>query len=62
MAHYVQNLGDEPLRFLEIFCSDRFAEISLSQLMRLTQPELVEIHLNLDPETPAALRKDKPIS
>jgi oxalate decarboxylase len=61
MAHYVQNLGDEPLRYLEMFRSARFMDVSLNQWMALTPPELVQAHLNLDPQTMAALRKDKPI-
>jgi oxalate decarboxylase len=63
MGHYIQNTGDEPLRFLEMFRSDRFADISLSQWMALTPPELVRAHLNLDAQTMAAVAKamDKPI-
>jgi hypothetical protein len=38
-----------------------FACISLSQWMALTPPELVRAHLNLDQQTIAALRKDKPL-
>jgi oxalate decarboxylase len=61
MAHYVENLGDEPLLFLEMFRSPRFMDVSLSQWMGLTPPELVQAHLNFDRATMAALRKDKPI-
>jgi oxalate decarboxylase len=61
MGHYVENTGDEPLRFLEMFRSDRFADISLSQWLALTPPGLVQAHLNLDDGTMAALPKDKPI-
>jgi oxalate decarboxylase len=61
MAHYVENLGDEPLLFLEMFRSPRFMDVSLSQWMGLTPPELVQAHLNLDRQTMAALRKNKPI-
>ena len=61
MGHYVENTGDEPLRFLEMFRSDRFADVSLTQWMALTPPELVAAHLNLDPQTIAALPKDKPV-
>ncbi len=53
MAHYVQNLGDEPLRFLEMFRSARFMDVSLNQWMALTPPELVQAHLNLDPGSQA---------
>jgi oxalate decarboxylase len=35
--------------------------LSLNQWMALTPPELVQAHLNLDLQTMAALRKDKPI-
>jgi oxalate decarboxylase len=61
MGHYVENTGDEPLRFLEMFRSSYFADISLNQWMALVPPELVQSHLNLDQQTMAALRKDKPI-
>src|SRR2546430_16130233 len=61
MGHYVQNTGDETLTFLEMFKSDHFADISLNQWMALTPPELVQAHLNLDPQTIAALSKGKPV-
>ena len=38
-----------------------FAGISLNQWMALTPPELVQAHLNLDRQTLAVLRKDKPV-
>jgi oxalate decarboxylase len=61
MGHYIENTGDEPLRFLEMFRSDRFVDVSLNQWMALTPPALVQAHLNLDQPTMAALRKDKPV-
>jgi oxalate decarboxylase len=61
MGHYVENTGDETLRFLEVFRSSRFADVSLNQWMGLTPPELVRAHLNLDQPTMAALRKDKQV-
>jgi oxalate decarboxylase len=61
MGHYIENTGDEPLRFLEMFRSDRFADVSLNQWMALTPPELVQAHLNLDEQTMAALSKSKPL-
>jgi oxalate decarboxylase len=61
MAHYVENLGNEPLLYLEMFRSPRFVDVSLNQWMALTPPELVQAHLNLDQQTMRALRKDKPI-
>jgi oxalate decarboxylase len=59
MGHYVENTGDTPLRFLEIFKSSYYADISLNQWMALTPPELVQGHLKLDAATIAALRKTK---
>jgi oxalate decarboxylase len=61
MGHYVENTGDQTLRFLEMFRSDRFSDVSLSQWMALTPPELVASHLNIDEQTVARLRRDKPI-
>jgi oxalate decarboxylase len=61
MGHYVENTGDDRLQFLEMFRSDRFADVSLSQWLALTPPELVEAHLNLDAATIAALPKVKPL-
>jgi oxalate decarboxylase len=61
MGHYVQNTGDQPLQFLEMFRSDRFADISLTQWLALTPPKLVQAHLNLDPRVIAALPREKPV-
>jgi oxalate decarboxylase len=61
MGHYVENTGNEPLRFLELFRSDRFADVSLQQWMALTPPELVAAHLNIDRATVEALAKEKQI-
>jgi oxalate decarboxylase len=63
MGHYIENTGDEPLRFLEMFRSDRFADISLAQWMGLTPRALVQAHLNLDARTMDAISraKEKPI-
>jgi oxalate decarboxylase len=59
MGHYVENTGSTPLRFLEMFKSSTFADVSLDTWMALTPPELVEAHLKLDPQVMAALRKTK---
>jgi oxalate decarboxylase len=59
MGHYIENTGDSPLRFLEMFKSPRFADVSLNQWMALTPPELVQAHLNLTPVVMGALRKQK---
>lgn len=58
-GHYVENLGDTPLRYLEMFRAPRFQDFSLNQWMALTPPELVQAHLNLNKKMMGALRKEK---
>jgi oxalate decarboxylase len=59
MGHYVENTGNATLRFLEIFKSDSYADVSLDQWLALTPPELVKSHLNADQQLMQALRKQK---
>jgi oxalate decarboxylase len=59
MGHYVENTGETPLRFLELFRSDRYADVSLDQWLALTPPELVRAHLNVDRRMTGALLKRK---
>src|SRR5712692_6460856 len=59
MGHYIENTGTTPMRFLEMFKSSYYADVSLDQWMGLTPPELVEAHLKLEPEVMKALRKGK---
>ncbi|MCQ6560593.1 oxalate decarboxylase family bicupin [Paenibacillus mendelii] len=58
-GHYIQNTGSQTLWFLEMFKSDRFADVSLNQWMALTPPELVRDNLHVGAEVMDALRKDK---
>jgi oxalate decarboxylase len=55
MGHYILNTGQQPLRFLEMFRSDHYADVSLNQWLALTPPELVQAHLNLDDATTTAV-------
>ena len=59
MGHYIENTGATPVRFLEVFKSSYFADVSLDQWMALTPPELVSAHLQLDRQVMDALRKNK---
>ena len=61
MGHYIENTGDEPVRFLEMFKSDRYADVSLNQWLALSPPELVEAHLNVDRATVASFSRTKPV-
>ncbi|CAM4506742.1 MULTISPECIES: oxalate decarboxylase family bicupin [Paenibacillus] len=58
-GHYIQNTGDKSIWFLEMFKSDRFADISLNQWMALTPRELVQSNLHAGPVLMDALRKEK---
>jgi oxalate decarboxylase len=59
MGHYIENTGNEQLRFLEVFKSSCFADVSLNQWMALTPPELVEANLKLNELVMGALRQQK---
>jgi oxalate decarboxylase len=59
MGHYVENTGSTTLRFLEMFKSSYYADLSLNQWLALTPPELLQAHLNLDRQVTDALRKEK---
>jgi oxalate decarboxylase len=59
MGHYIENTGPTTLRFLELFRSNRYADVSLEQWLALTPPELVRAHLNVDSRFTAALKKHK---
>lgn len=59
MGHYVENVGTTTLRFLEIFRSDRFADISLAQWLAFTPHELVRAHLNIAESVLAQIPKQK---
>jgi len=59
MPHYIENIGNEPLRFLELFAGPRFEDVSLTQWMALTPHELVAAHLDINRDLIDALPKDK---
>ncbi|KAJ7185741.1 RmlC-like cupin domain-containing protein [Mycena filopes] len=58
-GHYVANTGNTTLKFLEIFKSGVFQDISLTQWLALTPPALVKAHLGFSDETIASLSRVK---
>jgi oxalate decarboxylase len=59
-GHYIENTSaDQQLRFLEVFRSAHFQDLSLNQWLALTPPELVRVHLNLNSRVMNSLRKEK---
>lgn len=59
MGHYIENISDEPLIFLEIFKSSYYADISLKQWLSLTPKQLIQDHLNLNQKFINSLNKEK---
>jgi mannose-6-phosphate isomerase-like protein (cupin superfamily) len=48
MPHYIENTGTTTLRYLELWRSDHFADVSLAQWLAFTPYELVRAHLKID--------------
>jgi oxalate decarboxylase len=48
MPHYIENTGATTLRYLELWQSDHFADVSLAQWLAFTPFELVQAHLHID--------------
>jgi oxalate decarboxylase len=59
-GHYIKNVGDTDLQFLEVFRSPYFADVSLSDWLTHTPPALVAQHLNVNEETIAKFPNNKP--
>jgi oxalate decarboxylase len=60
LGHYVQNTGNTDLVFLELFKSDRFAEVSLSDWLAHSPPQLVRDHLKITSDVLARFPKTRP--
>ena len=48
MPHYIENTGTTALRYLELWKTARFSDVSLAQWLAFTPYELVRAHLNID--------------
>ncbi|KAF8595391.1 oxalate decarboxylase [Ceratobasidium sp. AG-I] len=59
-GHYVENTGNTTMKYLEIFNSNIYEDISLNQWLALTPPDMVKAHLQLSDETISQLQKVKP--
>ncbi|HEX5434852.1 MAG TPA: cupin domain-containing protein [Candidatus Angelobacter sp.] len=58
LPHYIENTGKTDLKFLEMFKSSHFQDLSLSEWLTHTPPELVMAHLNIDKKTLDSLPKE----
>ena len=59
LPHYVENTGDQDLRYLEVFRAPRFEDLSFSEWLSHTPTELVMAHLNIDKTTYEQIPKEK---
>jgi oxalate decarboxylase len=61
LLHYIENTGDEDLVFLEMFKTSLYQDLSLSEWLSHTPPELVMAHLNIDRALYDAIPKQKAV-
>jgi oxalate decarboxylase len=60
LGHYIQNTGSTDLQFLEIFKTDKFAEVSLSDWLTHVPPSMVTQHLNIEASAIAKFPQSRP--
>jgi oxalate decarboxylase len=58
LPHYIQNTGTTDLKFLEMFKSSFYQDLSLSEWLTHTPPELVIAHLGIDKATLDAMPRE----
>jgi oxalate decarboxylase len=59
-GHYIQNTGTTDLQLVAVFKTAEYAEVSLSDWLTHTPPELVAQHLNIDPMVLQRFPNDTP--
>jgi oxalate decarboxylase len=59
LPHYVENTGDTDLKFLEMFKAGVYQDLSLSEWLTHTPPELVMAHMNIDRATLDAIPREE---
>ena len=60
-GHYVQNVGDTELQFFAVFRTSQYEEMSLSDWLRHSPPEMVAQHLNVDEATISKWPSNRPL-
>jgi len=61
LPHYIENTGDTDLKFLEMFKAGVYQDLSLSEWLTHTPPELVMAHMNIDRATLDAIPRDETV-
>jgi oxalate decarboxylase len=60
-GHYVKNVGDTDMQYLEVFRSSYYADVSLSDWLTHSPPEMVAQTLNIDEASIAKFPNDRPL-
>ena len=60
LGHYVENTGDTDLVMLGLFKGERYNEVSLSDWLTHSPPEMVKQTLNISGETLAKFPRNHP--
>ncbi|HEX3445901.1 MAG TPA: cupin domain-containing protein [Chthoniobacterales bacterium] len=60
-GHYIENTGNTDLVFLEMFKANRYRDLSLSEWVRNSPPELMMQHLRISQETLEAIPNYKAV-
>lgn len=58
LAHYIENIGDEPVRVLNVFHTAEYRDVSLNNWLALTPKDLVTGHLDIGEPFTASLRTE----
>jgi oxalate decarboxylase len=61
LPHYIENTGDTDLKFLEMFKAGVYQDLSLSEWLTHTPPELVMAHMNIDRAALDAIPRDETV-
>jgi oxalate decarboxylase/phosphoglucose isomerase-like protein (cupin superfamily) len=62
LGHYIENTSnDTDLIWIEIYKADRVADISLTQWLALTPPDIVASTLNISLSVAQGLKKEKQV-
>ncbi|TCT34834.1 cupin domain-containing protein [Martelella mediterranea] len=59
LAHYIENIGDEPVRVLNVFNQGDYRDVSLNQWLALTPSQIVQGHLDVGDTLMKALRRTR---
>lgn len=61
LPHYIENTGDTDLKFLEMFKASTYQDLSLSEWLTHTPPELVMAHMNIELAILNAIPRDEAV-